>query len=218
MINTLIVAATKLEIKYLIEEAKFVEIEPNYFRSVSFSKTHLFICGIGMMEAALNLEVFLSSHEVEQILHVGIAGSLTPELDMLDVVFVTSETYGDLGSSTHSVFELGLKNDNQFPFVDSKLRASKSFINNLDDLPCVASISVNGMLSSIILSQERGRKFQAEIEHMEGVGVFYVALKREIPLNSVRVISNVAGETDKSNWKIKEACLEMGQFILNHLK
>ncbi len=47
--------------------------------------------------------------------------------------------------------------------------------------------------------------YKADIETMEGSAFHYVCLMRNIPFVQIRGISNVVGERDKSNWKIKEA-------------
>ena len=217
VIELLIVAATKSEVSELIEVGEYYTSDNEYFVSKKYLNTGLFLCGVGMMEAAANLALLLTKFEVKNILHVGIAGSLTDGLSLLDLVLVAEESYGDLGYFNKDVYDLGFKDADQLPFENKILYASQPIKEQLNELTKVRSISVNSLLTSEEDARNRGQKYNAEIEHMEGIAIFYVALKKGIPVNSVRCISNVAGEPDKNNWKIKSACDRLSTYVLNLL-
>jgi len=58
-----------------------------------------------------------------------------------------------------------------------------------------------------------GKKYNPDIETMEGAAFFYTANEFDIPSIQIRAISNYVGETDKSLWKIKESIVELNRFV-----
>ena len=109
------------------------------------------------------------------MLNVGVAGTLSAELKIGEVVSVVSEEFADLGIEKQdeflTLFESGFMNSNEFPFEHGILKATDS--NGWINLKKVRGITSNksyGRESSIAEIKE---KFTAHIESMEGAAVFF---------------------------------------------
>ena len=66
-------------------------------------------------------------------------------------------------------------------------------------------ITVNKITDDKIQIKRFLEKFGADIESMEGAAFHYVCLQEKINFLQLRSISNIAGERDKTKWKMKEA-------------
>jgi futalosine hydrolase len=64
------------------------------------------------------------------VINVGIAGSLTDELNIGEVVSVVSDEFADLGIERENefltLFETGFMDENEFPFENGILKATES--------------------------------------------------------------------------------------------
>ena len=56
----------------------------------------LVCCGIGKVNAAICADTLIQSFGVDRIVHVGVAGSLQPDLECLDVVVAVDAVYHDM--------------------------------------------------------------------------------------------------------------------------
>ena len=83
--------------------------------------------------------------------------------------------------------------------------SNKSEFLERTSLPQVNSISVNQITTSKKKAELYQTKYKAHIENMEGAAVHYVCLREKIPFVQIRSISNVVGDRNKRNWKLKEA-------------
>jgi len=104
-----------------------------------------------------------------------------------------------------SVFQLGLKEMENFPWQQGKL-----FNNRIDlfkdvDLPLVTGVTVNEITTEEKRIAYYKNNLEAKIETMEGAALHYVAMMENIPFIQLRSISNYIGERDKTNWTLSES-------------
>lgn len=202
--NILIVAATEFEIRNLsIIKEKNIDC---------------LITGIGNTVTVFKLSEQLNRKPYHLVIDLGIAGSFRKEIKIGTVVQVTKETFGDLGFEDQTSF---------IPIGKSKIgeEQENSFLNPntfdyLQHLKLVDSISVNTSSGQKKTIEERRKHFNADIENMEGAGVFYVCTEKNIPFMEIRSISNYIEERNTENWNIPLALenlnTEVTQ-IINHL-
>ena len=78
----------------------------------------------------------------------------------------------------------------------------------------IVGAGVSGLVAAIhceaagfnpILIDALIKKYNPDIESMEGAVFHYVCLKEQIPFIQMRAISNIVGDRNKANWKMKEA-------------
>ena len=66
----------------------------------------------------------------------------------------------------------------------------------------VRAITLNTATGSEITREKLLKKFNPDIETMEGATFFYICSRENIPFLAMRAISNRVGARNKNNWKI----------------
>lgn len=213
--NVLIVSATEAEI------APFTE----YMQNASLPNGvggGLLYTGVGMINTAYELTKQLQHSRYDLVLQVGVAGSYGRNIDPGKVVFVTSDQYGDLGAEDHEefidIFEMGLINKDVRPYVIGKLYTPLIAIHNRIALPHVSGLTVNTVSGNERTIKMRHEKYHCDIETMEGAALHYVCLKEKVPFAQIRAISNYVTPRDKNEWKMKEAIINLNNWLIDFVK
>ena len=221
--NILIVSATILESKNLIKLFDLKQVSNNlYTKKIKKNSLNILISGIGLSFTTYALSKALFKKKYDLVINTGIAGSFNKNIDIGDVVQVVSERFADLGirdkNSFIDIFEAGFLNANEYPFENAELKSSNIENSVLKKIKQVKGISVNttsGNQSEIIQLQ---KKYNPDIESMEGAAVFYVCHKENIPVLEIRSISNYVEERNKSKWNIPLAIKKLDDFFMLFLK
>ncbi|MFW6257648.1 MAG: futalosine hydrolase [Prolixibacteraceae bacterium] len=218
----LIVAATSMEVKLLTEEMDFVSEKSNLLKQYRLEdkETDVLLTGIGTTFTTFHLTQTLIKNKYDLVLSVGIAGSLSGDLQIGEVVNVISDEFADLGIEDKSgfltLFESGFVNINEFPFVNGQLKAGQN--NGFISLKKVNGITTNkshGKSSSIAELQQ---KFSAQVETMEGAAVFYVCNQLDVPCYQIRAISNYIEPCNLIQWNIPLALENLKIAVIKSLK
>ena len=139
-----------------------------------------------------------------------------------ELVLVETEQYGDLGAEDHYNFldiaELGLLNHNEAPFKAGKIQAPASDFEALNTLRKVSGLSVNTGSGSAFSVTARQDKFHCDIESMEGIAFHYVCSREGIPFAQVRAISNYVTPRDRESWKMKEAIINLNEWLIGFIE
>ena len=147
-------------------------------------------------------------------INIGIAGSWCGSLPIGSVVRVVSDYFGDCGIQTasgfQSLFDVSLLDADTFPFSSGKLKPAPL---SPDQESASAFIqAAHGVTVQHLVEQSPSAPCPApptQVETMEGAAFFYVCMHEGIPCLSLRAISNVAGDRDKSKWDIPLALSEL---------
>jgi len=209
----LIVAATEAEIK------PFIDYSHNNTPSPGAGRGAVLITGVGMIATTYALTKHLQSHQYDLVLQAGVGGSYGPNIALGDVVFITSDQYGDLGAEDHDnyldIFEMGLLDKNTHPHTNGKLITPLSAIHGKITLPQVTGLTVNMVSGNARTIKHRTEKYNCDVESMEGAAFHYVCLKENIPFAQVRAISNYVTPRDRSQWKMKEAIINLNNWLID---
>jgi len=218
----LIVSATRLEVKLLADELEFTEESSHILKHYRLEETEIdvLITGIGTAFTAFHLTSALRDKKYQLVINIGIAGSLTRELGIGEVVSVVSDEFADLGIEKEeeflTLFESGFLDSNEFPFEQGILKSSDW--NGLVQLKKVRGITTNkshGRTSSIA---EIKSKFTAQVESMEGAVVLYVCNWLGVNCYQIRAISNFVESRDSSQWNIPLALENLKGEVLDVLR
>ena len=187
----LIVSATALEIEPFVSSNKDVEI---------------LITGVGAPACMYALIKKLQTNVYDFIIQAGIAGTFKNNFALGETFLVQQDLYADLGISEnenfYTLFDTGFADANSTPYKNGWL-INEGIINV--GIGLAKSITVNTVSDNFDTNEIYKRKFDADIESMEGAAFHYVCIKENIPFLQLRSISNFVGERVKTNWKIKEA-------------
>ena len=217
----LIIAATKLEIEPFLTATNLPDFNGNNLASVILKNTSadILITGIGMTCTAYYLTKTLLNKKYELVINAGICGSFNDDLLIGETVEVITEIFGDLGienpTGFSTLFEMKFIKPNDFPYSDGRLVNSKNI--GLHKFKKVNGLTVNsshGRKESIDFIR---KKFDADVESMEGAAVFYICLLENIPFIEIRSISNRVETRNTNNWNIPLAIKNLNQELIEFL-
>jgi len=186
------------------------DFEQNLFDLNALQKQHsvkFYTHGIGLMLSTFHLSEIVKS-KPDLVIQCGLAGTYQNHLKIGETVIVENEILGDTGAQDHmdqlDLFDMQFMNANEFPFSNSMLK--NEYVTHLNtSLKKVTGLTVNLSSGNASTIELRKKKYNADIETMEGAVLHYVCLQKEIPFIQFRAISNLVEPRNKDNWKIKEA-------------
>ena len=205
---TLYCAATQFELEAITGRV----IEEYY---IDHDKIYL-VSGVGIAETSYAVGKICAKYTITSIINLGIAGAFrNTELNPGDIVFVQSDTWGDLGCSTENGFlslgEMGLTT--QGPYTSGAAKAWPVKHRDVLVLKMVQGITVQNVCGTESVARERWNLFQAHVESMEGAAVMMVANKEDIPCFQIRSISNYCGKRNREEWDIPGALKSLKEFF-----
>ena len=201
---------------------KFREIMSYNDRLDSF-ETDLLITGVGSMATAWSLKQWIILNEKPDLaINAGIAGSFNERLNIGDVVMPVSDCFADAGvedgENFLTLFESGLINANDFPYKDGLLYTDTRYNEKMKSiLKPVRAITVNTATGSETTRGKLLKKFNPDIETMEGATFFYICSREDIPFLALRAISNKVESRNKNNWNIDLALHNLSEKLIDVL-
>jgi futalosine hydrolase len=211
--------------KLLIVSATEAEITPFLdwiTHNAQVRSLDVLITGVGMTDTAYSLTKKLAAARYDLALQVGVGGSFDARFVPGDLVSITSDLFGDLGAEDHEnyldIFGLGLANKDEFPFSNGRLEAPQ--LPHQQHLPPVrvSGLTVNTVSGSEPTIKRRREKYDCAIETMEGAAFHYVCLRENVPFAQVRAISNMVIPRDKSQWKMKDAIINLNNWLIDFIE
>ena len=193
----LIVAATRMEI------GAFAEANP---------AANLLITGVGAPACMYSLTKQLQRQNYDMVIQAGIAGTFRNAFAPGDTVTVKQDVFADLGihekNEFFTLFDKGFAENNSLPYSNGCL------LNEYADefgLPAVNAITINTVSDQFSQTELYIKKYEPDIESMEGAAFHYICIMEGIPFIQLRSISNFVGERIKTNWKMKEALQDLNE-------
>jgi futalosine hydrolase len=166
------------------------------------------VTGVGSISTAWALNHWITLNgRPDLAINGGIAGSYKDELVPGDVVMPVSDCFADAGIEDENIFltlsEAGLISADEFPYKGGLLYTDIKYKNKMKGLlKPVRAITLNTATGSEITREKLLKKFNPDIETMEGATFFYICSRENIPFLAMRAISNRVGARNKNNWKI----------------
>lgn len=196
----LIISATELELNGL----------KKHLSESVIAQCDFYVCGVGMVHTCFELTRILLNNTYDLAIQIGIAGAFDRTLKLAEVVWVTKDTFSEMGAQDHdeflSLIQLGLQSHDEFPYNWSDLVPKPiKDAHALQKFKQVKGITVNtvhGNAQSILNTQMR---ISPQVESMEGASFFYVCMKLNVPCVQLRAISNYVEPRNKENWEIRLA-------------
>lgn len=200
--------------KILLVAATYQEIEP--FIGLK-SDVEILITGVGIPSTIYHLTKKLLTEKFNVVIQAGIGGSFSKKIILGDVVLIQSDAFTDIGVEENkkfkSIFELGFVDVNEFPFSNGELINNTAVFQTFD-LKSAKGITVNTIHDKKKKAKILKKRFNAEVESMEGAAFHFVCLQQQVPFIQIRAISNKVGERDKSKWDIKNAIANLNEELI----
>ena len=213
----LYVAATRPEGDTL---KKFREIMSHNDRLDGF-EMNLLITGVGSIATSWALKQWITLNgKPDLAINAGIAGSFNDRLNVGDVVMPVSDCFADAGiedgENFRTLSESGLISANDFPYKDGLLYADTMYNEKMKSiLVPVRAITVNTATGSEATMGKLLKKFNPDIETMEGATFFYICSRENIPFLALRAISNKVEPRNKNNWNIDLALNNLSEKLID---
>jgi futalosine hydrolase len=183
----------------------------------------LLITGVGSISTAWALKQWITLNgKPDLAINAGIAGSYKNEIIPGDVVMPVSDCFADAGVENNDNFftlsEAGLIGEDEFPYKKGFLYADAKYIEKMSAiLKPARAITVNTATGSEISRGKLLKKFNPDIETMEGATFFYICTRENIPFLALRAVSNMVEPRNKSNWNIGLALNNLSEKLIDVL-
>lgn len=187
-----------------------------YEHRTAFGSIVLLHAGFGMVNTAWHLGRYFQNNVPEMALQFGIAGAFEGGPQILDIVEVMAESYGDLGAASPDGFldleKMGFKHFETPQKAYYNTMAQTRPASGL--FPTCRGITLNRVSGTIESIEEMQQNWDAEVESMEGAAFFQACLLTNTPFRELRVISNLIEPRNRANWKIKEAIEVLNEALI----
>jgi len=218
MRHILLVAATALEVRQILQWAT-VELSPSGEATFERSgyRVTLRVTGIGPVNTAFGLGQFLARTPPDLAINLGIAGGISRDLALEEVVEVRAESWPDFGAMQGARF-LDLRTIG-FPSLQTEAHQHYNTLPNPTP-PATDLRPVTGW-TRLEVTGERWtlhkllQRYPAEVETMEGAAFFHACLAAEVPFAAFRGISNRVA--DRTNWRLQEAATAVQRYVWANL-
>jgi futalosine hydrolase len=208
-LKVLLITATDAEAEAL-RKIRGIKSHPDGFL-IGQSEVSLLVTGVGSIATSWAMTKWLSSNPKPGLaINIGIAGSFRDNIEIGDVVVPVSDRFADAGIETGNGFitleEAGLADPDRFPFTGGKIIAENNFCNlALNFMKPAEAITVNSASGSQETINRLLKKYNPDIETMEGATFFYICSGEKLPFLALRSISNKVEPRNKDKWNISLA-------------
>lgn len=209
----ILVSATEFEIFPFLKRNK-KNSNGNNLTTIRFKKNtvDVLITGVGMTATAFYLGKMLNK-KYDLAINAGMAGSFKKNIPLGTVVNVVSDSFADLGAEDGKRFltlkEMGLQEGkSQKPEIKSVRRP-----NLILNLPAVKGITVNTVHGNAKSIGRVVKKFNPDVESMEGAAFFFACNLARIPCLQIRGISNYVERRNKKKWEITAAIKNLNTYL-----
>lgn len=187
-----------------------VDVEKGSLIKISEQSNHevdAMVTGVGAVPTTFYLTQVVRHYDM--VINIGIAGAYSPKYPIGSVVCVKDDCFGDYGIDDRGVFksiaDLKFNKYDEFPFTGDWI--TNADIDQFDwlELPLVRGVTLSTVSGSDEKIREMKERWNADIETMEGVSVFYVCTLMHVKFICLRSISNLVEPRDRSKWEIEMA-------------
>ncbi len=217
----LIVSATNFEMHPLLNQMG-VGSSAEHFISLKYknSEIDILITGMGMVPTAYYVGKKLNA-SYDFALNTGICGSFNANLEIGDVVNITSDCFSELGAEDGDTFltldELNLKGAPTV--INNGSHSRRDFFSKhlIELLPKVNGITVNTVHGNENSIEKAVHKFHPIVESMEGAAFMFACEQERVPYAQIRAVSNYVERRNKESWNIPLAIENLNKKVLEIL-
>ena len=153
------------------------------------------VCGVGKVNAAMGTQLLISKFDAEKILNFGVAGGLNDGTKLCDVYQIDSAVQFDFDLTQLNGTKIGTLDEyaeNYLKLNVLKLNVAKKKLGSAD------RFNDNAEDYKLLTAE-----LKADIRDMEGAAIVQVAYSAQLPVFSVKAISDVAGSGSTTEQYLK---------------
>jgi futalosine hydrolase len=221
LIKLLLVVATDAEADALIKIPGLKSSAEGF--SLGNCEIKLLVTGVGSAVTSWAMAKWFSANQKPDLaLNIGIAGSYSDDIKTGDVVVPVTDCFADAGIETGDGFmtlsEAGLTDPDKFPFNNGRIEAENKYTAiAAKKIKLVNAITVNTATGSEKTIEKLIKKYNPDIETMEGATFFYICSREKIPFLALRSISNRVEPRNKKNWDIPLALENLSEKLQEYI-
>lgn len=179
------------------------------------------VCGIGKVFAAICAEAMILKFDVDMVINIGVAGSLTKDLGVLDVALASQVCQHDMDTSPLGD-PVGLISGINQIFFDSNEAMRKLMAECLMEEGIKYKIGTVASGDQFIASEEKKEwicsHFEAIAAEMEGASIGHVCFINKVPFLILRSISDGAGGAMDYATFAEKAALQSIDVVIKFVK
>jgi futalosine hydrolase len=220
-LKVLLIAATDAEAEAL-RRIPEIQTGPDGFL-LGKCAVSLLVTGVGSMATSWAMTKWFSSNTKPDLaINIGIAGSYNMNISIGDVVIPVSDCFADAGiedgDSFITIEEAGFADPDRFPFKKGRIVSENIYCTAaLTFLRPVTAITVNSATGSETAIGRLLKKYNPDIETMEGATFFYICSGEKLPFLALRSISNRVEPRNKDKWNIPLALNNLSEKLNDFL-
>ena len=166
-------------------------------------------CGVGKVNAAMCAQILCDRYEVTHLVNTGIAGSLSAQLDIGDLVISKDAMYHDF-DCVHFGYEMGRVPDMDtaaFPADETMIRLAKAAAEEVNPGHSTVGRVASGDLFVAEKTAKNSiiEKTGALCTEMEGAAIAHTAYRNAVPFVIIRAISDKADDSAEMDYPTFEA-------------
>jgi len=217
----LIVSATDAEANVLKRIPELKSFNDGYV--MGECEISILVTGVGCVATSWAMAKWLSANPIPDLaVNIGIAGSYRDEIKIGKVVIPVEDCFADAGIEESGRFltlaEAGLVDPDKFPFRKGKIEADNKFSRTaINRMKPVNAITVNTASGTRQTIERLLKKYNPDIETMEGAAFFYICSREKIPFLALRSISNKVEPRNKDNWNIRFALDNLSEKLKEYI-
>lgn len=216
--KVLLTSATPFEIAPC---KRFLEQEYIQYQNQRFQKgansCDLLLTGVGLPATIFQLSQYLNKHSIDLVINAGIAGAFDPNTAIGSVWQVVEDRFGDLGvqeadGSFSDLFDIELLGKDEFPYAEKRLVNAQGAAFGF--LPKAKALTVNKVHGYSPDIEAIRKKYDVQLESMEGAGVFYTCQMLHVPVLQIRSVSNIVESRNRESWNIPLAIEALNKVLI----
>ena len=179
---------------HLKDESKIAGVDVRQFECGT-NTIYLATSGVGEIKAALAVQLLKDLFDVEAVVNLGFVGALNPALSIAELVVAERVCHYQFDISTLNGIEVGRYSDHEdrYFYLDKEL-ITRLLANVGRPIRRVTVASGDKFVSSMESKKPLREDFCADICEMELAGLAIACERNNIPLLSVKVVSDKADE------------------------
>ena len=202
--------------KILVVAATNMEIAPFTDQNTS---ADILVTGVGAPATMYALTRALQQKKYDFVMQAGIAGTFKNGFAPGETFAVKSDVFADLGiherDEFFTLFDKGFANADESPYSAGRLENTS---DEYFSLPVAHAITINTITDKYAQTSILIKKYDPDIESMEGAAFHYVCISEGVKFLQLRSISNFVGERIKTNWKMKESISSLNENLKRIIK
>ncbi|MEE1008464.1 MAG: 5'-methylthioadenosine/adenosylhomocysteine nucleosidase [Agathobacter sp.] len=179
------------------------------------------VCGIGKVFAAICAEAMILKFDVDMIVNIGVAGSLTKDLSVLDIAVAKNVVQHDMDTSAIGD-PVGLLSGINTIFLDANKSMNEVLCKCIEEKEISYKLGTIATGDQFIAKKEQKdlikSRFEAIAAEMEGGSIGHVCFINNVPFAILRSISDSEGGAMDYETFAEKAAVQSIEVVLDFIK